>query len=108
MPYIVAYMSQPTAVHTNEMARALLTDGEREALDPESDMDQNTRSTNLSRVKKKLDLLAEDARLLRKHRPELYERAHEAVCEEEIDERVERLEEQVEQLQAQLEESGEE
>lgn len=97
-------MSQRPAVHTNQMARALLTDGERDALDPESDMDQNTRSTHLSRVKKKLDLLAEDARLLRKHRPDLYQRAHEAMCEEEIDERVARLEEQVEALQQQLEE----
>lgn len=98
-------MSQRPAVHNNEMARALLTDGEREALDPESDMDQNTRSTHLSRVKKKIDLLAEDARLLREFRPDLYERAHEAVCEEEMDERVERLEEQVEELQQQLEDS---
>jgi chaperonin cofactor prefoldin len=95
-------MSQRPAVTDTEMARALLTDGERRALDPESDMDQNTRSTHLSRVKNKIDLLAEDARLLREHRPELYERAHEAVCEEEIDERVERLEEQVEELQKQL------
>lgn len=96
-------MSQRTALQNNEMARALLTDGERRALDPESDMDQNTRTTHLSRVKNKMELLQEDARLLREHRPDLYEAMHESVCEEEIDERVERLEDQVENLQEQLE-----
>lgn len=96
-------MSQPPGLENNQMARALLTDGEKRALDPDSDMDQNTRSTHLSRVKNKIDLLGEDARLLRQHRPDLYERAHEAVCEEEIDERVAQLEKQVEELQERLE-----
>ena len=98
-------MSQADPVRDNQMARALLTDTEREALDPDSDMDQNNRTTHLARIKNKIDLLAEDARLLREHRPDLYERAHEAVCEEEMDERVARLEEQVKELQEQLDEA---
>jgi hypothetical protein len=98
-------MSQRPAATDTEMARALLTDTERKALDPDSDMDQNNRTTHLARVKNKIDPLAEDARLLREHRPDLYERAHEAVCEEEMDERVARLEEQVEELQEQLDEA---
>lgn len=95
-------MSQRPAVVNDEMARALLTDGERRALEPDSDMAQNTRSTHLSRVKNKMSLLKEDARLLREHHPELYETMCEAVCEEEIDERVSQLEEQVAELQEQL------
>ena len=102
MAYIVAYMVHGPAVQNNEMARALLTDTERKALDPESDMDQNNRTTHLSRVKNKMELLQEDARLLREHRPDLYEEMHEAVCEEEIDERVARLEQQVQDLQEEL------
>jgi len=85
------------------MARALLTDGERKALTDE-DMDDNTRSTHLSRIKNKLDRLSEDARLLREHHPEMYEDAREAFISEEIDERVDRLEREVERLQEQLDE----
>ncbi len=80
------------------MARALLTDGERKALTDE-DMDDNTRSTHLSRIKNKLDRLSEDARLLRENRPEIYDDAREAFVAEEIDERVDRLEREVERLQ---------
>lgn len=82
------------------MARALLTDGERQALTDE-DMDDNTRSTHISRIKNKLDLLGEDAQILRENAPELYEQAREEFCEEELDERVQRLEEEFEEFRAQ-------
>lgn len=100
MPYFVSYMSQ-RPITDSKMARALLTDGERQALTDE-EMDDNTRSTHISRIKNKLDLLGEDARILRENAPELYEQAREEFCEEELDERVQRLEEEVEDLRAQL------
>lgn len=86
------------------MARALLTDGERQALWDE-EMDQNTRSTHISRIKNKIQRLGEDARILREYAPEIYEDAREEFCEEELDERIERLEEEVEQLRQELEEA---
>jgi hypothetical protein len=88
------------------MARALLTDGEREAL-TNDEMDQNSRSTHISRIKKKLSLLGEDARILREHAPDLYGQAREEFCEEELDERVQRLEQEIEELRAELDEDGE-
>ena len=92
-------------VNDSRMARALLTDGERQALTDE-DMDDNTRSTHLSRIKNKLERLSEDARILRENNPELYEQAREQFCEEELDERVQRLEEEVEALRSQLDEES--
>ena len=83
------------------MARALLTETERRALYDDS-MDQNNRSTHLARIKNKLDLLGDDARILRENAPELYEQAREEFCKEGLDERVQRLEEEVEELRAQL------
>jgi chaperonin cofactor prefoldin len=87
------------------MARALLTDGEQRALRGDDDMDPNTRSTHLARIKNKLDLLSEDARLLREHAPDLYEQAREEFCEEELDERVQRLEDEVQALRQQLDDA---
>lgn len=86
------------------MRRALLTDGERDAL-TDDQMDQNTRSTHLARIKNKIGRLGEDMRLLREHKPELYEQVRAEVCEEELDERVQRLEEEVSELRAQLDET---
>jgi uncharacterized protein (UPF0335 family) len=42
--------------------------------------------------------MEEDARLLRRHRPELYEQLRDVVVEEELSERIERLEREVEEL----------
>lgn len=91
---------------TNEndrMTRALLTDGERDAIRNDPDMDASTRSSHLSRVRGKLDRLREDAELLRRHRPDLYDEVRNAVVEEELNERIERLEQEVDELRTQLE-----
>lgn len=91
---------------TNEndrMTRALLTDGERDAIRDDPDMDASTRSSHLSRVRGKLDRLREDAELLRRHRPDLYDEVRNAVVEEELNERIERLEQEVDELRTQLE-----
>jgi len=62
-------------------------------------MDSNTRSTHRSQVKRKLrERMPDDARLLREHDPELYELLWDAVCREQLEERVERLENEVEEL----------
>jgi hypothetical protein len=50
------------------MTRALLTDGERTAVRDDSEMDNSTKSSHLSRVRKKMGRMEEDARLLRQHR----------------------------------------
>lgn len=90
------------------VVRALLTEAERQAVRGDEDLSQNQISTYVARVKQRMDAMREDADLLREHRPDVYERLHEAVCEEDIDTRVERLEEQVETLQAELEQQEEE
>lgn len=86
----------------DRMSRGLLTDAERKAVQGE-ETDQNKRSTYISRVKNRMGRVREDARILREHRPEIYELLHDAVCEEQMDERVERLEHEVEELREQLE-----
>jgi len=86
-----------------EMARALLTSGERDAVRGDPEMDASTRSSHLSRVRGKLENLEDDAQLLRAHQPELYEQVRDAIVEEEIDERIRRLEEEVEDLREQVE-----
>jgi len=93
-----------TETGDGDMTRALLTDGERDAGRDDPEMDAGTKSSHLSRVRSKLDRLREDARLLREHRPEIYDDAREAFVGEEIDERVDRLEQEVERLQEKYDE----
>lgn len=81
-----------------QMTRALLTDGERAAVWNDSEMDNSTKSSHLSRIRGKMDRMEEDARLLRRHRPELYKQLRDVVVEEELSERIERLEREVEEL----------
>lgn len=80
------------------MVRALLTPGEREAVRDSEDMDQNTKSSHISRIKNKIDKMAEDSQDLREHRPELYEELREAVCEDSVENRVADLEDEVQRL----------
>lgn len=84
------------------MTRALLTDGERAAVEDDSDMDGNTKSSHLTRVRRKTVRMKEDARLLRKHRPELYDDLRAAVVEQDMEEQIERLEQEMEALRDQV------
>lgn len=93
-------MSQPGANPTR-MPRGLLTNAERDAVRGDVD-DPNKHSTYIARVKGRMERVQEDAEMLREYRPDLYEKLHGAVCEEELDERVKRLEEEVGHLRAQL------
>lgn len=85
------------------MTRALLTNGERDAVLDDPEMDSGTKSSHLSRVRNKIPELQEDADLLRRNRPEIYEQVRDAVVEEEIDDRIQRLEKEVEDLRKQVE-----
>jgi len=85
------------------MTRALLTNGERAAVSDDPEMDDSTKSSHLSRVRGKMESMEEDARLLRRHRPEIYEQLRDAVVEEELDERIARLERELEQLRDRVE-----
>lgn len=84
------------------MTRALLTDGERDAVRDDSEMDDGTKSSHLSRIRGKEEQLREDGRLLRENRPEMYRRMRDAFVEEEIDERIARLEREVSELRSRL------
>jgi protein subunit release factor B len=89
------------------MSRGVLTQAEQRAVRGEED-DQNKHSTYIARVKQRMTLVEEDARLLRTHRPDLYEQLHAAVCEEDLDERIQHLEQQVAALQEQTAEADDE
>ena len=81
------------------MTRALLTDGERAAIRGD-EMEDSTRSSHRSRVRRKLnERLPEDARLLRRHAPELFEVLHEHVCEMTYEERIAELESRIQELE---------
>jgi len=80
------------------MTRALLTDGERAAVRDDPEMDDSTKSSHLSRVRGKMERMEEDARLLCRHRSEIYEELRDSVVGEELSERIERLEREVEEL----------
>ena len=86
------------------MVRSLLTDGERNAVRDDDDMDDNTKSSHLSRVKKKIHGMRADAEDLRTHRPELYDELHEAVCERELEDRLHSVEAEVRELHDRIDE----
>lgn len=80
------------------MVRALLTDGERDAVRDADGMDDNTKSSHLSRVRRKFKRLAEDAELLQQHRPEMYDDMRASVCERPLEFRIEHMERQLDAL----------
>lgn len=96
---------EPTAWF-DQMTRAFLTDGERRAIEGDEEMDDNTRSSHISRVKRKTERLRDDAEMLRTHHPELYQMVYEAVCREDIEERLESVEGELDQLRDVLQEQG--
>jgi KaiC/GvpD/RAD55 family RecA-like ATPase len=89
----------------SDLPRAFLTPGEREAADPESDMDPDIRSAHLSRVRRKIEKMRGDMEVLRDHRPEIARQLEEAVCREQLEGRIRRLEAEVEALREQSEQA---
>jgi hypothetical protein len=64
------------------MARALLTDTERERLSGESDAEEQRIFESKSRVKRRInEELPEDVEILSKNHPELYEALRQVVCQ---------------------------
>jgi len=61
--------------------RGLLTDREREVLSGEADVSRNYVYQIRSRVRGKIDRLAEDLRILEEHHPDLAERLRETLTE---------------------------
>lgn len=90
------------------MTRALLTDGERAAIRGDEEMAASTRSSHLSRVRKKIPRLREDAEILRRNDPDLYEDVRDAVVGEELNARLSVLEKEVQKLRDRLEEAEDE
>lgn len=83
--------------------RALLTPRERDALRDPDDMTADTRRSLLGRVRRKIEEnLATDARIIREHDDELADLLHEAVCQEETDERLDAVEEELAELREEL------
>jgi len=66
---------------TEKEYRALLTAREREILRGEAEVSDSYRYRVVSRVRKKLDQLSEDAEVLRSSHPQLHEELQKAVCE---------------------------
>jgi hypothetical protein len=89
-------------VNLDSMPRALLTERERDVVSNDEDIPRSTRSTLLSRVEQKIGIMREDARLLRENQPQLAEDLHEAVCEEDIDERIECLKTELESTKSRV------
>lgn len=90
------------ASRMSNLPRALLTSGERDAIRGDEDMDQNTRNSHLSRIRRKMVKMREDAELLRKHHNELSRDLEDAVCRKSIDERLEQMDERIEDLDSRL------
>ena len=78
--------------------RALLTAGERAAIRGDEDMDQNARSSHLSRVHRKMKKMREDVALLREHAPDRARELEEIVCTDGGDDRLEELANRIEDL----------
>lgn len=91
---------------STQMSRALLTDGERKAIRGDEDVNEGSRTTQLSRVRKKIKQMRDDAQLLREHQPKMYDDLREAVVGEELEQRLERLEDEVEELREEVRDGG--
>ena len=62
--------------------RGLLTPREREILSGEADVTDEYYYSVVSRVRRKIGRIAEDAELLKAHQPDLYDELRQAVTEE--------------------------
>lgn len=85
-----------------QMSRALLTDGEKKAVRGDEDVNEGSRTTQLSRVRRKIEKMQADAQLLREHQPEMYDDLREAVVGEELEDRLERMENEIKELREEV------
>jgi len=88
--------------------RALLTDGERDAIRDDTDMTPNTRHSHLSRIRQKIyTRLGDDLDLLRENQSELAADIEAVVCQQDSDAsdletRISHLESRVRSLERRL------
>ena len=99
-------------LHIRDMTdgpRALLTPRERDALRGDEDMTDDTRRSLLGRVRAKVaHKLRKDVEIIRENDEELAALLHEAVCEEETEERLEALEEEIDEIRQRLDDTDDE
>lgn len=85
-----------------DIPRALLTRGERRAIRGDDDMDSNTRSSHLSRVRQKIPKLEEDVALLREHRPEDAAAIEDAICRDSVEYRLNDMDSRIGEIEHRL------
>lgn len=89
----------------SDVPRAFLTPRERAAVRGE-EMDESTRSSHFSRIRRKLPKMKEDARLLREHHDEFSAGLQEAVCEEGVTDRLAAIERRLDALEERVDEES--
>jgi len=62
--------------------RAVMTATDRERITGEADVPDSKRYEAASRIRKRIEELEGDAKILKEHHPELYEELQDAVCKE--------------------------
>lgn len=90
------------ATDGTQMPRALLTNGEKKAIRGDSDVNEGSRSTQISRVRRKIKQMRGDAQFLREHDEEMYRNLRDAVLDEDVERRFERLEEKIDELEREV------
>lgn len=60
--------------------RAIMTTQDRERITGEADVEANKEYQTISRVRSRVEELKQDAQILQKHHPKLYDELQEAVC----------------------------
>ncbi|WP_435067579.1 hypothetical protein [Haloplanus sp. C73] len=79
-------MATMQTVHMADDRRGLLTPREREILSGEADVNEDYYYAVVSRVRKKIQKLDEDVRILRQNHPALYSELQAVIAEDEANE----------------------
>jgi len=90
-PHMVRYMAITGFPPMADERRGLLTTREREIISGDADVNDEYYYSVVSRVRRKIDNLAQDAVLLQEHHPELGEELREAVSGDDSEEGDNRL-----------------
>jgi len=85
-PHTVRYMAITGFSPMADERRGLLTTREREIISGDADVNDEYYYSVVSRVRRKIDNLAQDAALLQEHHPELGEELREAVSGDDSEE----------------------
>jgi hypothetical protein len=80
-PYVVSRMATIDSLPMADDRRGLLTSREREILSGKADVSDEYYYSVVSRVRRKIQEIEDDAQLLRKHHEDLYEELNQAIIE---------------------------